>query len=267
MWRPYSLGRLLVAPGREVRGFNILLEKDNLAQTLKIILDHFLHNNIPVVFVEASHKKNSTTVIVFADFTDNLDKVAGILSSIKALSGVTEAHLIEPIFNGVLIDYYSFPLVFGPGRAIVMPEPVYSSLVKHPVDKFGLGFTAVNYMFGYETGLRSFKAHLKLAEGDILKTLDFTAKVFTLAGYGKFEPIIFDVEEELAEVKVYNNFECELQRNAGRASGHFTRGLIAGWLAAAVGKKSIKVECEETMCIAKGDPYCYFIARTLEKAQ
>jgi predicted hydrocarbon binding protein len=82
--------------------------------------------------------------------------------------------------------------------------------------------------------------------------------MFQWAGFGKMH--VKSLSQDHGEIEVQDSFECELGRGRVTAYSQFVRGIIAGILAELFGKGFNIVE---EGCIAKGDPVCRFVVKTM----
>lgn len=86
-------------------------------------------------------------------------------------------------------------------------------------------------------------------------------------GFERLEFLTIDEARKEATVRVYDSFVCQLFIGTREIRGNFVRGFVAGWLAGHWGiSGEYEVLAREVKCIAKGDPYCEFVARVEKKA-
>lgn len=131
-------------------------------------------------------------------------------------------------------------------------------------EKYGPAFNAILYHIGFRAGYRSYTAHAEKYGEDPEIIFTIASENAKQLGYGIFQPIKYTPRE--VTVRVYENFECQLFKNADKPQSHLVRGMIAGFLAAMWNLEMEDVDAEETACIATGSPYCQFrITRRTKK--
>jgi predicted hydrocarbon binding protein len=94
-----------------------------------------------------------------------------------------------------------------------------------------------------------------VGKGFILRNYDYGLNILSAIGWGIPE-LRFRSEAEFPNmtVKLSSCFECE-GRKSNEATCSFVRESLAGVFGEIAG---IPVQCEESMCKAKGDTYCKF---------
>ena len=90
---------------------------------------------------------------------------------------------------------------------------------------------------------------------DLRGKIQISCDIFKSAGYGAIEIIKVEEEPPYVYIRIYDCIECWLGRKAEKPFSQFIRGTIAGF-GSEVFKR--RMFAKETMCIARGDPYCEF---------
>ena len=260
---PFEIGNFVLEPGKFIICLNISLKVEALhrSNVLASIFNVFSNYNIPVLAVKtsASESKNFIRVTVFADFTKNRGFLKKVVENIKSLNYVENVKIVEPLFNGLTMDTSYTHLTLAGGRAIILRKPIYEGFIKGFRERFGQVASSFLYHIGFEAGRKAYKSHLRIvseAHRGVEKIIPFARELFKQIGFGILEFTKVDFLNKTALIRVRNSFECELFKETGMAESHFIRGLIAGFMSSLFG---IKVDAEETKCVAKGDPYCEFV--------
>ncbi len=261
----FEIGNFVLEPGKFIICFNISLKAEALYKpgALASIFNVLSEYNVPVLAVKTSISKNKDDirVTVFADFTMNKKFLKEIAKNIKNLSYVENVKAIEPLFNGLTMDTSYAHLTLAGSRAVILRKPIYEGFIKGFRERFGQVASSFLYHIGFEAGRKAYESHHRIiseARKGIEKIIPFAKELFKQVGFGVIDFVEVDFLNKTALVRVYNSFECELFRETGMTESHFIRGLIAGFMSSLFG---VRVDVEETKCIAKGDPYCEFIVK------
>ncbi len=264
---PFNIGRVISLPGKTSIGFYIVLSPRAISAVgiLEQITKIFAKRGIPILNLKVSTLEKSASIIVFADLTNMVARISVLEDELRKVRFVKEVRIIKPIINGILVDIFSFPILLNEERVIIFRRTIYEPFIKTLSEKLGAGYAAILYHIGFEIGCRSFKDAAKNIPGDLKKRFIFSAEMGKHAGLGIFKLEKIDPIGGYVTFRVYESFECELFKGSNKPSGHFIRGIIAGWFAAVKGVEITEIEVEEIKCIAKGDDYCEFIARVVGK--
>lgn len=259
MSEPYELGRLVYLPGRRVYGFYVKMVPKVLDQpgVLLLLLRAFSSRGVSIVHLKISRPEPGKPIstIMFADLTGKEELRAPLVKELESLESVEEARVIEPLFEGFVVDDVMFPPMLFGERVVILRRPGYEALVRGLRDKIGTGYEAILYHIGVELGRNYFDSHVRLVGRDLDKLTRICETLFRLVGYGILRYEEVDAAEKGGVARVWDSFECELYRGLGRPASHFVRGMIAGWL----GKLfQADVKAVEVKCLATGDPYCEF---------
>ncbi len=265
MSAPFEIGNFVLEPSKFIICFNISLKAEALYKpgVLATIFNILSEYNIPMLAVKTSISKNKDDIraTVFADFTMHKKLLKEVAKNIKNLSYVENVKVIEPLFNGLAMDTSYTHLTLAGSRAVILRKPIYEGFIKGFRERFGQVASSFLYHIGFEAGRKAYENHRRIiseAHKGAEKVLPFAKELFKQVGFGTIDIVEIDFLNRTALIRVHNSFECELFKGTGMTESHFIRGLIAGFMSSLFG---VKVDVEETKCIAKGDPYCEFIVK------
>jgi len=261
---PYDASRFVHVPGGRPYCIHlkVALGSAGLAEALESILSDVIGLNVPVLQVSTSRLESGRVhLILFVDFKGREDVAGMTLRTLKSNEFVEDVEMNEPLTNGVAMDGVSFPLLVGGERAIIMRNNLYASIIRGMWEKLGTGYGILLYHMGFEAGRNIYRSHREIAR-DREALIRWLQEMFRLMGYGLLEVVELDEGRKEAVMRVYNSFECELFRGAGEIRSNLVRGILAGWVAEHLGRRSLDyVRAIELKCIAKGDPYCEYLIR------
>ena len=116
------------------------------------------------------------------------------------------------------------------------------------------GFRMVSERFGYAKSLPDKK-----------KLLEFNAGQGEMIGRGKFEWKLMDFDKGMFISTGFSTTAVEYKRFFGMQKNpvdHYMRGAINGYVETVLGKKTFTAE---KRCIAKGNKFCEFVTKPVEK--
>ena len=265
--RPYEIGRFIFLPNHKIHCLYIRIKPKYLhvPGVLKEILEILSKRNISIVHFKMPRPYENQPIefLIFVDLTNiNKDTINTIIKELKEMEYAEQVECIEPVIDGLSAYNKLFPLTMFNKRVVIFRKPVYEALLKKLPQKWGWGVRAFLYYLGKEVGTNVYKdlkniiRQIHPTKEDKSLLIKISEVLFTQVGFGMIEIINIDYKNHKATVRVYHSFECELFQKEDKPASHLIRGIIAGWLSAFFNKN---VDCEETKCIAKGDPYCEFI--------
>jgi len=122
---------------------------------------------------------------------------------------------------------------------------------------FGTGANTIVYELGLATGENDARELMEaFGEGVLVGSLAQLVFLYSAQGWGRPELVDLTLDPVKTTLRIRDNFECAgVLSNA--PNSNFIRGHIAG-LGKTIFDKTIV--CQETKCLAKGDPYCEFVA-------
>lgn len=251
----FKLGRFIVRPDKEILGLHIHVKRSytTLQKMRRLIEDEgfsYVQERIHVeggemeIFIALENKGGSTDSLLI-----KLNRLLGKRGKVE---------VVDPIVRGILVDLPHFPVKDGSRRFVLLSMEVLRGLRRNIKLSFGEGvIDAIMYYAGLEAG----KVAVKRYYSSFIKhDFKFSMNVFYGAlhalGYARAE-LEFDLmKEDYCVLKLYENWECEIERPANRPQGRFVKGLIKGALEEAIYRN---VDVEEKTCIAMGDECCTFM--------
>jgi len=189
----------------------------------------------------------------FAESDETHISASDLESKLKRTPNVIDC-TVRGAEGSVLVDTLHYPLQVTPGaQAILVRKDVFSSMLKFVVETYGSAGKTLAYQLGKATGESDGKDLVKeMGPERVLENLAELTNLYVAQGWGISDLVDLSFNPLTATIRLRGSFEC-----SGRTSmvpvSNFIRGHLAG-LAKAFFNKN--VECVETMCVAKGDPYC-----------
>jgi len=260
VFTPLDLGRIV--KGDRIYGFFVrgVTKTGRMAKLLAAVAEL----GLPLI-----HIVNSTpikigspgTFIAFYDFTGldvSPEKVKEAMEEAAKSMGISvEVEIIEPTIPGFVVDTKHYPLYFLGERAVIFRKTVLEGWFLGVRDRFGSAGEVFLYYEGFGTGALIYEDYVKVGvkREDIWKFL--SAAMFAGGALSRMEVKL----EEPMTIKIWDCLECEVGKGSRKCFSQWVRGLIAGFASKYFGKK---VDVIEVKCIAKGDPYCEFMA-TIEE--
>ncbi|RLI28557.1 hypothetical protein DRO58_01950 [Candidatus Bathyarchaeota archaeon] len=251
-------------PNRRLGGCVITFKPEALQSigVLEQITDKVASKKAPILLLKTSISlEDVAEALIVLDLTGLSVNMEEIVSEIKSIPLVARVEILEPVTEGVIIDYVHFPPMIMGKRAILMRRTLFEAFVKQGYNQFGPIYSVMLYHIGFHIGVESFREHITVVNGNKHQALKLAEAMFKHAGFGILETKL-SIEKGLGEIRVYGSLECEVFKGADKPSSHFIRGIISGWMTTLAGEKR---EVEEVKCIAAGDPYCEFYAKEVGK--
>ena len=163
------------------------------------------------------------------------------------------------------VDKAFFPVTIGDVRLLGLIGPSFIQGVLRLKEKLKYIGEVFLYHLGFNYGIYLAKYLLetmglnveKLSMDRILTLVEFFSDYARVVGFAIIEPIHVNTNKYVLKFKMEKCWEAELYLKTVGVSDKpvcsFTRGNIAGAASYVLGKT---MTAEETMCEAKGDPYC-----------
>jgi len=139
---------------------------------------------------------------------------------------------------------------------VMVSVDALQEMVRTTLEIFGTGAHVIWYLIGVSAG-KSFTRLTKEVEEGLSHEgfLEHIAKTLSSTGWGKMQIVSFDESNLEFKVRVVNSPFARNGLRSETPSCFYIKGFVKGALEEITGKK---LECTETMCKAKGDPYCEF---------
>lgn len=260
-FRPYKVGRILRVPGARpyifeiVAGSQALFEVGILAELASI----FAREGIPILQLKTSAAalKEKTRILLTADLKGRERDAPRLAESLRKVRSVERVEYAPPLFDGVVADVWSHPLLLDEERVALLSQPFFAGMLRRGWSEFGTPFAAILYHVSFAGAVEQCKRLFELYGKE--NGLKLAIEYFMAQGHGVLRIDRLTAREMVA--KVYDSFECSVQRGAGAPRGAFVRGIVAGIAAAHWGASPEEIEVDEVKCLAKGDPYCEYVVK------
>ena len=252
-----ELLRITFMPERKLLG--LLIVATNKPKVIYELSSFLVKHNMKLLYANIVTKNDEAELTVFLDISETKNMLEEIAKEIAKTENVKKVHIIKPIFKGLIVDTIHFPILLLGERAWIIGKSVSKGLFKDIKANFREAGKVFLYHLGVKVGKGLYEGYRKYvsSEKDMLILIPALAKA---VGWG----IIEEIKPRLFgryKIKMYNSMECEICKPSKEPSGHFSRGILAGLLSKITRKEMV---VDEVKCIAKGDPYCEFIAKPKE---
>jgi len=165
--------------------------------------------------------------------------------------------------GGVIVDGISFPVNWQGRRSVILSQPAAGRMFEAIRFNLGSGGDVVLYQQGSSYGRELAEYFVTRLGRDYLKSnFDYTLGVLAATGWGVPEHIGHGDGFPNVTIALQSCFECDGVK-AGRPACSFVRGFLSG---VSSGVAGTMVHCEETKCIAAGNPSCQFELRSGKSA-
>ncbi len=249
-----ELLRMIYLPGRKLIG--LLITAVNRPEVLHDLTSFLVKHNMKPLYSNIASLNDNIEITVFLDISKTKTPINKVVNDISGLKDVKDARAIKPLFKGLVIDTAHFPILLLGRRAWIISEAMSRGLFRDVKAEFGGAGRVFLYYLGVEVGKSIYRSYKDYTASDEEFLLLIKALVKAI-GWGimkEFKPL----PNGTYVVRIYDNIECAMCKPSKEPTGDFFRGIIAGLLLQLTGKMMF---IEEVKCIAKGDPYCEFVAR------
>ena len=251
---PWHFQRICVQPGRKIYG--LLIEHDPSYKIGKELMNILYDYSTFLISYISTYEEDREEDLAIIDMTNLTIDLKELKEEIGRIKGVRRVEELEPVEEGLFVDYMHHPLTLLGGRALLLREPALSKIVNDGYRRFGEPFSIWLYYTGKDAGRAFYESHVSiLRKFDEEKVLKLSRYMFQIVGFGLLEHV--KVGEEEALVRVRDSLEVEVNSGSGR-SCQFVRGMLEGWFSGFFGRDA---ECVETKCENRGDEYCEFEIR------
>ena len=259
--RPIEIPCGIRAAGRELVQFCISMKNvpGAMGQVASEVARHGV--NILSGYMSAHPGEELGYVTFFADITDATISLEELAAALKQLDVVVELEVHEAEVPGLIVDAAHFPLLFLGQEVVVIDLRMIGHMFSRLDEVFGTGASVILYEMGVRAGKVIVEEVVEcgIREEDVLKVL---AALGVARGWGITEILSWDPRAVRLVLRVWENFECKpLAGRKRKPHSHFMRGVIAGIVSKLTGQP---VKVREVKCLAKGDPYCEFVAEKVQ---
>ena len=248
-----ELLRMVYLPGRKLIG--LLITAINRPEVLHNIASFLVKHNMKPLYTNIASLNDNIEITIFLDLSKTKTPINEVVKDISGLKDVKDVRVIKPLFKGLVIDTAHFPILLLSRRAWIISEAMSKGLFRDVKVEFGEAGKVFLYHLGIEAGKSIYRSYKDYTTSDE-EFLLLTKALVKAIGWGiveEFKPL----PNGTYVVRIYDNIECAMCKPSKEPTGDFFRGIIAGLLLQLTGKMMF---IEEVKCIAKGDPYCEFVA-------
>ena len=253
-----------IEPGRKL--VELYVELPNMPTALAELFNVLARHNASVSSMSSYIMHNKLVNFIIVDLSYARSSIDEILDEVKYGMRIspTRVECYVPEIEGVITEKFGFPPIAGScgdgQELLVLRGSTFSSMLKTIKDLFGTGGDIIILQQAIQGGVDTAKNIEKMFSKTYVPP-DFPFKlhldVLTAFGFGIFE--IADKDRQRIVVRVEESVESRyLRRRYDTAKCVFIKGYLKGAIEEHYGRR---VFVEETRCIAKGDPYCEFVAK------
>ncbi len=161
------------------------------------------------------------------------------------------------ILDSLTFDHDAGSLLFRDVRYILIRPETLCATQKRLEERFGAQCAEILYESGFTGGKLSslrYKTLFQLSEREIV---EFMCRMGTQIGWGRFCLEQIDLQKKGISIEVHNSPFAVSYGPSSTPVCHMIRGIVGG-IAEGVFEENVSVE--ESLCLAKGDPFCRFEA-------
>jgi len=161
--------------------------------------------------------------------------------------------------DGIIVDGISFPVNWQGRRTVILSQPATTRMFEAMRFNLGSGGEVILYQQGFSYGkeLAEF-FRVKLGNDYLSRNFEYTLRVLAATGWGVPEFVGSGSGFPNMTISMSSCFECEGVR-ASQPICCFMRGFLSGVSTTVAGHT---VHCEESRCVARGNPRCEFNLRS-----
>jgi len=219
--------------------------------------------SIDILALNLTCKKELQYMVFFIDYSRAKIKLEKLIEELRKHPNILDVKYKAKVLDEKIISAFAFPTFnLGAYKVLILGVEEFSSAFEKIKEAYGTGGEALLYHIGKMLGemagerYRGKRITGKFVMEDCL--------AFQAFGWGIVDVEHVDVKAQVVSLKVYNLFESITVKGKKRKPNcHFVRGYLNGVYSRYFNRE---VEVLETMCIAKGDPYCRFIIRPRTKS-
>jgi len=161
--------------------------------------------------------------------------------------------------NKILKDLCFVPekggLFYKEVRYLLIRPEVLVTLQKEIEKELGEKANRILFQSGFQGGSLSSKRYREVFHFSDEEIVRFMIEMGPQIGWGRFELERFDPSNKDLLVKVHHSPFAEAYGSSSTPVCHFIRGVLTGMASVVFDKES---EVNETLCLAKGNPFCRF---------
>lgn len=244
-------------PGEDIYEIRVTLKDvpGALARAASLVAEAGINVKTSIVFATPP-KETQGFWTALIDVSNSKMQIDELKEKLNELDVVLNVDVAKP--KPAAYDIMHFPILHGEERAVVMPLSLLGNLFSE-IEKIltPSGFAAVFYNAGRRSGQNFAKYYREKYNPKTKEELvELLFQCTRAIGWGLIETYSLDLDRIRGKIRSVGNIEAATRKNKGtEPMCHWTRGFLAGYLSAAVGRE---VEVREVKCIGKGDEFCEF---------
>ncbi|MEM3395542.1 MAG: hypothetical protein QXT12_05995 [Nitrososphaerota archaeon] len=214
--------------------------------------------NIMSGLITSASQQGKSILTIFIDYSGTGLTIESIRNTLLSLKIVEDVNINTPIYEGLLIEQFGFPLLLAGRRYILMSLDCFNVMIKRMQSILGTSGLVLFYEMGKYAGEKRAR-HLK----EVFDLHGWQLVMVALSetqpiGWGIAELTVINDEAKEWRVSVKDLFECTPFRNGTKeCRSHFFRGYLEGVFKEAY--ELDKTSCIEEKCIANGSDTCEFV--------
>jgi len=213
---------------------------------------------IHILALNLTCKKELQYMVFFIDYSRAKIKLEKLVEELRKHPNILNIKYKTKVLDEKIISAFAIPTFnLGTYKALILDVEEFSLVLEKIKEVYGTGGEAMLYYIGKILGEIAGEKYRgkRITEKFVIED----CLAFQAFGWGIVEVEYIDVKAQVVSLKVYNLFESiAVKGKKKKPNCHFVRGYLNGIYSRYFNKE---VEVIETMCIAKGDPYCRFIVR------
>jgi predicted hydrocarbon binding protein len=255
---PMSLPLINISDDRSVAEVSIV-SKD-VPGVMALVSSILASKNINIMsgLITSAGQPGKSILTLFIDYTGTGQTIESIRNALLSLKVIEDVNINTPIYEGLLIEQFGFPLLLAGRRYILMSLDCFNMMVKRMQSILGTSGLVLFYEMGKYAGEKRAR-HLK----EVFDLHGWQLVMVALSevqptGWGVAELTVINEEEREWRVTVKDLFECTPFRDSSKeCRSHFFRGYLEGVFKEAY--ELDKSSCIEEKCIASGSETCEFV--------
>ncbi len=260
---PLNLPLMMSYEDRSIAEVSIVTK--DVPGVMALVSSLMASKNINIIsgFITPAGQPGKTVITLFIDYTGTGMTIDLILKTLFSLKVVEDVNINTPIYEGLMIEQFGFPLLLAGRRHILVSLDCFNMMIKRMQSLLGTSGLVLFYEMGKYAGEKRAR-HLKEVydlHGWQLAMIALSEMQTT--GWGIAELTMINEEEKEWRVSVRDLFECVTFRNGSKeCKSHFFRGYLEGIFKEAY--ELDKTSCIEDKCIANGSDTCEFVITSIK---
>ncbi|RLG61298.1 hypothetical protein DRN86_00220 [Candidatus Geothermarchaeota archaeon] len=244
----------VILPGRKIVDFSVITEpKLEIAGKIMEILSSF---GSSVITGTIDLAKDGMLIEGFLDITGMKVPLEELFDVLRTEEGVREAYHGMICENFKVFSAPSVPFA-GSHRLVIFRLEHIAGFMNMLKKRWGSAGASVLYALGHNAGIDSIRQFRRIIRAPNRELIEFLLMLGRSFGwYTDYE--LVKLGEKGGIGRFYDLFECKIvEGKLNKPNSQWMRGFFVGIFDELY---RVRVSVEETRCIAKGDPYCEFVA-------